>query len=108
MKLRIKENKPAATKRDETPATKTIKLGTYLLFAGGCLTVYILLRLHTFRLAGDYQGMLMRFCSGACIGFLVLAIAKFSEGVITRRAWSRSNRYNLTRLVRLISFLLFI
>lgn len=103
------EEHPIKVTQPETAVSKTIKLGTFLLLAAGSLVVYILIRLNVMTiLRDDYQKLLSKLSLAGFVGFLVLALSKFSEGIIAKRAKNRSNRYNLTRLIRLLSFLLFI
>src|SRR5689334_13002628 len=79
---------------------------SYLLLAGGGLTIYLLLKLHVFEVFGRYREMLQKISLSFCIAVLILALAKFIEGMAIRRTKVVYTRYNLTRMIRLMSWLL--
>lgn len=104
----IKNLKHAAAKEvnGDGNGMKKFKIGTYILFSLICLTVFFLLKLHVFGVLGDYLELTSKLVLGGFCGFLILAAANIVEGVIHRNAKSRSHRYNLIRLIHLLSVIL--
>lgn len=90
----------------ETTFSKNLKIGTYSLFAAGFLACYFLFHFHLLSIPAKWETFVVKFCLGSFFGMLILLTAKAAEGVIHRKGKSRWYRYNLLRLIRLVSFLL--
>ncbi|MCE3294715.1 MAG: mechanosensitive ion channel family protein [Crocinitomicaceae bacterium] len=88
--------------------TDKIWVAGYLIISLSALTVYFLLKLHVFHVFGDYLVLLQKIALGTCIATLILMFAKLLEGVFARRTRVVYTRYNLTKMVRLLSWLLII
>lgn len=92
----------------ESRARKTIKLSTYALLGLGSLTLYFLLRLHVFSVFGNYHAMATRLSLGGFFAMMILFAGKIVEVLLLRHRKSRRERYNLVRVIRLLSVLLLI
>jgi small-conductance mechanosensitive channel len=90
----------------ETKTVKRLKIGTYALLAAGFLTLYILFHFHIFSIAPGWEKTAAKFSLGAFFGMLILLAAKITEETIKRKGKSRAYRYNLIRLIRLLSIVL--
>ncbi|MES2513166.1 MAG: mechanosensitive ion channel family protein [Bacteroidota bacterium] len=94
---------------DEQKITKhRIWIISYLIIAAVAITIYFLLRLHVFKLFGVYLETLQKIALGSFIAVIILSIAKFTEGIVLKRTRVVYTRYNLTKMIRLISWLLVI
>jgi small-conductance mechanosensitive channel len=85
-----------------------VRIVTYLTLAAIAITVYFLLRLHVFNIFGTYLETLQKLALGAFIAILILALARFSETVILKRTRVVYTRYNLSKMIRLLTWLLII
>src|SRR5436309_2168821 len=85
------------------PVKQKLWIGGYFLLGVGCLLLYFLLRLKTFDIIGSYKITLLKLLLAAATGFGVLIIARFLQGIITRRSHTRAIQYNMIRLMRLIT-----
>jgi small-conductance mechanosensitive channel len=79
---------------------------SYLLLALGGLTVYLLLKLHVFEVFGRYREILQKLSLLFFIAVTILAIAKFIESIVVKRTRVVYTRYNLSRMINLLSWLL--
>lgn len=86
----------------------TVWIVSYLILAASAITVYFLLRLHIFKVFGDYLEILKKISLGVFIGVVILAISKFIEDILVRKTHVVYTRYNLTKMIRLLSWLLII
>jgi small-conductance mechanosensitive channel len=107
------KKKPAAYKSfrnlnagEETK--KRIWIVSYLLLAAGALTAYFLLKLHVFNVIGNYREVLQKISLATCISVVILAIAKAVESVLVKRTKVAYTRYNLSKMLKLMSWLLVI
>ncbi|MGV3629746.1 MAG: mechanosensitive ion channel family protein [Bacteroidota bacterium] len=102
----------AKTKNAQKKAVEITKdkiwVAGYLIISLSALTVYFLLRLHVFHIFGNYLDAMQKIALGTCIATLILMIAKLVEGMLVRRTRVVYTRYNLTKMVRLLSWLLII
>jgi small-conductance mechanosensitive channel len=97
------------TKETAPPAIKTrhkLFLGSYLLVLLGLGGVYYLLRLRFFGFAATYLPLLQRFTLGAMAIVLLLTLAKAINVYVVGRIEDDVTRYNLERVLRLITGLI--
>jgi small-conductance mechanosensitive channel len=80
-------------------------IGSYLFLAAACTGAYFLLRTNEFPLFGSYQGIMQKILLGASLSFVILTVLKIAEHLIKAKTHTRSTRYNLVRVVRLITAL---
>ena len=84
----------------------TLWFTTYIVAAIICAAFYFLLQFKVFGLLGTYRQLLQKLAlAGICI-FIVFMITKGIEIVIAKRSHARAIRYNLIRLIRLLSFMM--
>lgn len=93
-------------------ANNSLFVGGYLFLAFISLGIYCLCRVHIFRFPPLVDKFLPKLTLAFCCVCIVLAVAKFAERTIVRRAHAKSQGYNLVRAIRLLSlfvvFLVFI
>jgi small-conductance mechanosensitive channel len=108
------KNKPKSfagstnVKDEQKIARHRIWILSYFLVAVVAITVYLLLRLHVFQVFGVYLETLKKIALGSFIAVIILSAAKFLEGFVLKRTRVVYTRYNLTKMIRLISWLLVI
>lgn len=107
------KNKPKSFKNinkisDEKVVKERLWVVTYLVLAACAITLYFLLRLHIFNIFGDYLATFKKIALGSFIAILILAGAKFAEGILLRKTRVVYTRYNLTKMIRLLSWLLIV
>lgn len=106
------QNKPKFFKNirhlssDGTDTTQRLWIFSYLVLAAGAMTVYMLLRLHIFNIFGNYLQLLKKLALGFFCAVIILALAKFAQGILMRRTKVVYTRYNLSKMIRLMSWLL--
>ncbi len=83
-------------------------IGSYLLFAIICLLLYFILRLKTFDVIGTYRKTVLSLLLAAACGFGVLILSRIIQGIAAKRSHTKAILYNVTRLIRLISFVIII
>jgi small-conductance mechanosensitive channel len=104
------QDKPTAFKNfrrlsaEKEESRHRIWIVSYLLLAACTLTLYFLLKLHVFSTFGTYRELLQKLLLGGFLAILILAISKFAEGIILKRTRIVYTRYNLTKMVRLLSW----
>jgi small-conductance mechanosensitive channel len=76
---------------------------SYIFFSLLFMAAYLLLRLHVFEIFGTYLEPLKKISLVGFFAFLVLAITKWIERIISKQSHVRSTQYNLIKLVRLMS-----
>lgn len=106
MDIQSKQQNKKVVAEAATQARKKIWIVSYLAISLSALTVYFLLKLHVFRVFGSYQGAFQKIALGTCIATVILIVAKLAEGTLLRRTRVVYTRYNLTKMVRLLSWLL--
>lgn len=107
MDIKTLKHKPSANNTGVEPTLqKTFKIGAYIFLAAGFITAYFLFKLHVFAVFGTWLTLASKFCLGAFFAMLILLAAKITEGVIRKRGKSRAYRYNLIRLIHLVSIIL--
>jgi len=80
----------------------------YLVFALVGLTIYLLLKWEVFEVFGKYRELLQKLSLLFSISVGILAISKWIESVVVKRTRVVYTRYNLTRMITLLSWLLVI
>src|SRR5436305_1766433 len=78
---------------------------TYALIALACLVVYFLVRFHVFDVLGTYRQTLQNSALAGFFVFLVLMITKIVESALVKKSQEKAARYNLIRLIDLLSIL---
>jgi small-conductance mechanosensitive channel len=100
-------NKPIWRDREEGIRLRDrIWIFSYAVLAACGITVYLLLKLHIFHVFGDYLGLLQRVALGTFIAALALAFVKWIERTVVRHSRTVYTKYNLTKMLRLLSWLL--
>lgn len=80
--------------------------GTYLLLSLGCFALFFLLKLKIFEIFGSYRQLGLKLLIAGGISFILLFIAKRLEGLVGHHTDNKGARYNLIKLVHLLSVLL--
>ena len=80
-------------------------IGSYLLFAVVCLLLYFLLRIKTFEDIGPYRKTLLSLLLAAACSFAVLILSRIVQGIVAKRSHVKAILYNVTRLIRFLSFI---
>lgn len=99
------------TKTSEAETVADIKhhhkvwLGTYLLLALACLAAYFLLRLHMMDTLVAYMPFSKKLFLAACLVFAILGLSKYIESLVVKFSHTKAVKYNLVRLVRLLTLL---
>ncbi|MBC7450078.1 MAG: mechanosensitive ion channel [Cytophagales bacterium] len=83
-------------------------IGGYIVLSISCLVLYFLLRLDVFSVFGNYRDLLQKSSMGGFWGILILMTEKIAERFITKKNHGNAERYNLIRLMRLLSFVLIV
>ncbi|MBD0378079.1 MAG: mechanosensitive ion channel [Flavisolibacter sp.] len=78
-------------------------LTTYVVISVLCLAFYFLLRFRVFDVLGTYRQLLQKLSLATFFIFVVLMITKGVELWIVKGAHGKAERYNLIRLIRLLS-----
>jgi small-conductance mechanosensitive channel len=97
-------NRLSAGKNEEKK--KKIWIVSYLLLSAGGLTVYLLLKLRVFEVFGKYREILQKLSLGFFVAVLILAVAKFLETIAIKRTHVVYTRYNLSKMIKLLSWIL--
>lgn len=103
------QNKPRQRSRyiKERDSTRNrVWIVSYIILAASSLTAYLLLKLHIFHVFGEYRGLLQKLALATFIATLVLAVIKWVERIIARKTKVVYTRYNLTKMIRLFSWLI--
>lgn len=83
-------------------------ISTFLILAIAGLALYFLLQLHALDIIGKYRPILLRWSLAGTIIFSVLAISQWLEKKIRTGDQARAIRYNLLRVVKLLTILVII
>jgi small-conductance mechanosensitive channel len=95
--------------KEETRRSKpTFWVWTLALLSVAFLLGYVLLDLNIFSVFGDYLDQLKKGTLWISIAFMILAVARIIEGVITRGQSTPATRYNLIRMIRLLAVIIII
>jgi small-conductance mechanosensitive channel len=78
----------------------------YIITAFGCLFLYFLLQSGWLRLPATYQSWLLRLSFTAFVVFVVFALTRGVEWLMTKKSTGRRMHYNVIRLIRLLSVLI--
>ena len=81
-------------------------IGSYLLSGIVCLLLYFLLRLKAFESIGAYKKTVLNLLLATTCSFGVLILSRIVQGIAAKRSHARAILYNVTRLIRLISFVI--
>jgi len=106
-----KEHHPDVDKKvAQVQDTQTHKvwIGTYIVLAAVCLAVYLLLKLKVFALPVNYVNTLSKLSLAALNSIAVLAIAKIAQLFVARRHDTKAVKYNIAKVVNLLSVLVII
>lgn len=83
--------------------THKLWISGYVILSIASLAVYFLLRLHVFEVFGNYLHLLQKVSLAAFFAFLVLTLAKVSEQITVNKTHTPAARYNLVKLIRLLT-----
>lgn len=81
-------------------------IGGYALLSFGSFVVYWLARFQVFDVFGVYKDWLQRGALASCFVFIVFVASRIAQSFVAKRSHTKGIRYNLLRLIRLISLLL--
>lgn len=98
-----KEIKETAETIDETKQAHKIWIGTYVLLSLGGLAMYALLAMHIITIFQQYHAWIQRGALCTFLAFAILSVAKYAEVLIGRYGHAKAVKYNLVRLVRILS-----
>jgi len=108
----IKKENQAVTEKQaakiEDTQTHKVWIGTYTVLALVCLAVYFVLRLQVFNVPVDYKNIIMKVSLAALSSIAVLAIAKMAELLIAKRHNTRAAKYNIVKVIHLLSIVIII
>jgi len=106
-----KENTPAVEKKaEQVQDTQTHKvwIGAYIILGAICLAVYFLLKAQVITIAANYRNVVQKVCLAALSSLAVLAIAKVAQLFVARRHNTVAIKYNIAKVVNLLSVLIII
>ncbi len=104
----LNDKKDAPAKKPVTKPVHKLLIGTFLILAIASFAFYFLLQLKALDIIGSYRPVLMRWSLAATIIFSILAFSQWLEKRIRTGDQARAIRYNLLRVVKLITILLII
>lgn len=100
-------------KRDQAKIQKSTKphihkiwVGSYTILSLSCLATYLVLRWKHFEFIGSYQPVLIKLSLAGFFSFIVFIIAKLAERIVTKRSHRKGIKYNVVRLIRLLTFII--
>lgn len=107
-----RDNHPAVEEKvakvEDTQAHK-VWIGTYIILGIASFVIYLLLRLHILTIAANYTQLVTKISLAALSSMAVLVIARFAELFVARRRHNtRAIKYNIVKVVRLLSILIII
>jgi len=91
---------------EKAPFVKKFKIGTYSLLALIFIAAYFVLKLKALNILGNYLDLASKITLGGFFAFTILTAANITEAFILRDAKNRAYRYNLVRLLHLLSIVL--
>ncbi len=71
-----------------------------------CIAFYFLFRYRIFNLLESYRTVLLKISLAAFFCFIALIIAKIAESVVEKKSHTKGIKYNLIRLIRLLSLII--
>ncbi len=101
--ISAEERKVEQVKRSEK---HKVWIGTYIILALVCITVYLLIRLKFFGFLQAYRDLLLKLSLAAFFSFLVLIVAKMVEGLVVKHSHTKALVYNFVRLIHFITILI--
>jgi small-conductance mechanosensitive channel len=106
MDVKLKQQSPAS-KKEKSKKLKNQKawLGSYLVIAAICIAVYFLVRLEVFYMNDKTRQLIQNVSLAGFFAIVILSAAKFIEMIILKKSHTKSVRYNLVRLIHLLSIL---
>lgn len=106
------KNKPkdfiSFSKRTKIGKRQRIRIFALFLLALFSIIAYLLLRLHVFKVFGAYLEWLQKITLGIFIAAVILSLARLAENVVIKRTQVVYTRYNLTKMVHLLSWIFII
>jgi len=104
VKTNNERNKEADELKKEHGKHRLLQV-TYAFIALACLALYFLVRFHVFDILGTYRQTLQNIALAAFFVFLVLMTTKIVEAALVKKSQEKAARYNLIRLIDLLSIL---
>ena len=104
----IQNNNKTVAEKEEVAEVKQhhkIWIGSYVVLALICLGMHFLFRLTVFDTLKEYRPLLKKIFLGAFFIFTVLSISKYAQVLLLRYTHVKALRYNLIRLIRILSLL---
>lgn len=105
---KLKNRRPPPQQVHKAEIRHKFWIGGYALLALACLATYFLLRLHIFDVLGKHLSLFKKAALGGFFVFVVLVIARFVEMTVNRRSQDEAIKYNMLRVIHLVSILLII
>ena len=81
-------------------------IGTYLLLALGCISIYFLFHLKILKFPLVYNDFILKISLAAFFCFVAMIVAKFAENVVEKKSHTKAIRYNIVRLIRLLTLII--
>jgi small-conductance mechanosensitive channel len=107
----VKKHQEKSTHRRKSPSNNQeekkgkVWVGSYIILGLAFLAFHFLLQFRVFEIFGKYRDTLVKFSMAAFIGVLILAASKVLEIIIRKEAHTKSGKYNLIRLLRIVTVL---
>jgi small-conductance mechanosensitive channel len=94
---------PSNTELEKHATRRKVWIGTYILLALVSLAVYFIFRLKDFDILGTYKKLIEQLSMAGFVSFMILLFTKIIEGIIIKRSHTKAIRYNIIRLIRLLT-----
>lgn len=103
----VKTNKEISKKVNSAEGGRhQVWIVSYIIVAVSCLALYFLLRFEAFGLPGSYRSVLQKLSLAGFVVFTVFIITKSIESIISKRTGAKKIKYNIIRLIRLLSIVI--
>lgn len=105
MEIKKADKKSKTVPHHSSILKKKVWVGTYAVLAAAFMATFLLLKLSVFQVLQGYRDIAAKVALAGFFAMVILAFTKLVEGIIIRKAKTRSSSYNLIRLARLLSVL---
>lgn len=106
IKKSSERGKPKKKSDKQIETTHKYWIGGYIFFAVAAAVVYFLLNLKVFGILGSYLDISKKIALGCFFAFLVLIAGRVAEMIAFKRTYIKPVRYNLVRIIRLVTAIL--
>ncbi len=104
----VKDNAAGAKSFKNAQDKHHLWIGTYVLLGAGFTVLFLLLKFGVIDLPVNYEKPVQKVVLASCFAFCVLIASRLLQRTIGKRSRAKSAKYNLTRLTRLMSFVLIV